>query len=100
MVLSFVKDYICFDDDKKKGFYVTEKSDLFLYLKKVIFLWRGSHSQNNFMLHDLNKTNNNSWSISLFLKSACIKKVRSVSKEDTKSVLYFKKNSDLHLKKM
>ena len=28
-----------------------------------------------------------------------MKKIRFVSKEDTKSVLYFKKNSNLHLKK-
>ena len=80
--------------------YITEKSDLFLYLKKTYLLWRGSHSQNNFMLHDSHKTNNNSWFISLFQKSACIKKVKFVSKEDTKSILYFKKNSDLHLRKM
>ena len=41
MVLSFVKDQIYFDDDKKKKiFYVTEKSDLFLYLKKTFFMKR------------------------------------------------------------
>ena len=36
MVLSFVKDQICFGDGKKKRFffYVIGKSDLFLYLKK------------------------------------------------------------------
>ena len=40
MVLSFVKDQICFDGDKKMVFYVTEKSNMFLYLKKTFFMKR------------------------------------------------------------
>ena len=54
------------------------------------------------MLHDLNKTNNKTTIHDLFLyfKNLQVLKIISVSKEDTKSVLYFKKNSDLHLKKM
>ena len=38
MVLSFVKDQIYFDDDKKWFFYITEKSNLFLFLKKTYLL--------------------------------------------------------------
>ena len=61
-------------------FYITEKSDLFLFLKKKAYLlWGGSHSQNNFMLHDSNKTNNKTTTLSSFEESACIKKIRFVS---------------------
>ena len=68
MVFSFVKDQIYFDDDNKNGFLCSrKKSDLFLYLKKTFFLWRGSHSHNNFPLHDSNKTNDKATIHDLFL---------------------------------
>ena len=46
MVWSFVKDQICFDDDKKKMvyiyiyIYITEKSDLFFIFEKDISIMK------------------------------------------------------------
>ena len=40
MVLSFVKDQIYFDDDKKMAFYVTEKIRYVPIFKKDIFFMK------------------------------------------------------------
>ena len=44
MVLSFVEDQICFDDDKKMVLYIyiyiTEKSDLFFIFEKDISIMK------------------------------------------------------------
>ena len=85
-------------------FYITEKLDLFLFLKKkhAYLLWRGSHSQNSFMLHESNKTNNKTTIHDLFLY---LKNLHALKKSN----LYLKKNTNqfwceknlyLHLRKM
>ena len=55
------KIHICFylTKKKKKSFQWLKKIRSILIFEKDFFLWRGSHSQNNFMLHGPNKTNNN-----------------------------------------
>ena len=97
-VFWFVKKiHICFLRDNKNGFLCNRKIRSVSIFEKDIFLWRGSHSQNNIMLHDSNKTTTHN--LFLYFKNLQVLKIISVSKEDTKSVLYFKKNSDLRLKK-
>ena len=97
-VFWFVKKiHIYFLRDNKNGLLCNRKIRSISIFEKDIFLWRGSHSQNNIMLHDSNKTTTHN--LFLYFKNLQVLKIISVSKEDTKSVLYFKKNSDLRLKK-
>ena len=80
---------------KKKSFFITEKVKSVLYVQKYgfffFFFYEENSFINKFMQHGLNRTNNqhnNTWSLSLFQKSACIKKIRSISKEDTNHFFY------------
>ena len=62
------KIQICFVITKKMVFN-SKNNQICFYLTmiKKKNLWRGSHSQNNFMLHDSNKTNNKTTIHDLFL---------------------------------
>ena len=87
-VFWFVKKiHICFLRDNKNGFLCNRKIRSISIFEKDIFLWKGSNSQNNFMLHDSNKTTTHD--LFLYFKILQVLKIRFVSKEDTKSVLYF-----------
>ena len=67
-VFWFVKKiHIYFLRDNKNGLLCNRKIRSISIFEKDIFLWRGSHSQNNFMLHDSNKTNNKTTIHDLFL---------------------------------
>ena len=83
MVLSFVKDQICFGDDKKKRFfYVIGKSDLFLYLKKRHIFYEEDliHKIISCYMTQTKQTTKQQFMISLFQKSAYVlRKIRFVS---------------------
>ena len=76
---------------------VYKRSNLFLYVRRKYekdCLSSVFHSWNKFMLHILNKTNTINKTIHdlfLYFKICYVKKIRSVSKEDTNQFLIYEK---------